>query len=172
MAKNPLQIELVKAPTANAVERAKATIAKAEAANASAKVLDRMVFKFTAPTGDVLELTAREVRIKIAALRSVASSLRVQEDNTENRKAFKAELAKKVARFDADPDKFVNGDPSGQKFSWALGGSAKEQKKNGASYEEVLQQFTVVLGMVRKEEAILARMAELAASSKKKTVKA
>lgn len=160
---NPLKMTLTKAPTANAVAKAKATLAKAETASKVEAKLSKMTFSFE------MDTDALAVRNIIDALRSKASSLRVIDDTPEARKQFAKDLAAKVERYNKNPEKFVNGSPKGEKFSQFIGGSAKAQAREGVSFAEIRKQYVYVLGLIRIYEDNLAWMVSQAEQSLQKT---
>lgn len=164
----PLNTILVKTPTATAVAKAEETLLKAKQAEQLNKVLDST--NFTVST----TLNAREVRIEIEALRTIVSRYRVVADTKENRDEFKKDLARKVQAYAKNPDKFVNGDPSGKKFTKFVGGAAKALHKAGWTFEQIEAEYLFVVGLLRKKEAQLEWMEQQAIDSlgKKKSVKA
>lgn len=184
MAKTPLSVTIVKGkvdntdPAVVAARKALADARKASADKANDKVnakLAKMSFVFTNEAGVSLTMTALEVRNEIEALRSLASSWRVVEDNEANRKAFAKNLDAKVKRYEKNPEKFVLGDPSRKQFSVFVGGAAKAAHEAGMSHAEIVAQFVFVQRMIANKQAILDWMiaqAKASLGSKKQAVKA
>jgi hypothetical protein len=160
---NPLQVKLTKAPTASAIAKAEATLAKASNAKKLEKALASRTFEFE------IETDALAVRTIIDSLRAKASSLRVIDDTPEARQQFAKDLAAKVERYSKNPDKFVNGNPKGEQFSQFIGGSARAQAREGVSFAEIRKQYVYVLGLIKTYEEQLDWMVEQVEQSLQKT---